>query len=142
MSQSQLQANANDIKSGKRLTQREVVYNVLKVAKIPLSVNYIVNITKYKNTSVVGRLSELCDEGRIVEHYLSDKTYYTIVHNEALVKELKEKKKKERTKRILKSVIKDEQAVTDLVNVFLIALTDERNIKEAFKSELNNLIKQ
>lgn len=141
MTQTQLQSNANDIKSGKRLTQREVVYNVLKESKVPLSVNYIVSVTKYKNTSVVGRLSELCDEGRIVEHYLNDMTYYTIVHNEALIMVLKEKKKKERTKRILKSVVKDEQAVTDLVNVFLIALTDERNIKEAFKSELNNLIK-
>ena len=141
MTQSQLQSNANDIKSGKRLTQREVVYNVLKEAKVPLSVNYIVSVTKYKNTSIVGRLSELCDEGRIVEHYLNDMTYYSIVHNEALTRTLKEKKQKQKTVRDLKKILKNEQAINDLVNCFVSAMTDERELKEAFKSELNNLIK-
>ena len=141
MSQAQIESNANDLKSGKRLTQREVVYNIIKQAKTPLSIDYIIGYTTYKNTSVVGRLSELCDDGLIIENYFNDKTYYSLVHNEALTRSLKDKKKKERTQRILKSVLKDEQAINDLVSCFISAMTDERNLTEAFKSEIKNLIK-
>jgi len=141
MSQTQIESNANDLKSGKRLTQREVVYSVIKQAKTPLSIDYIIGYTTYKNTSVVGRLSELCDDGLIIENYFNDKTYYSLVHNEALTRSLKDKKKKERTQRILKSVLKDEQAINDLVSCFISAMTDERNLTEAFKSEIKNLIK-
>jgi hypothetical protein len=141
MSQSQLESNAKDLKSGKRLTQRDVVYNIIKQAKTPLSVNDIKRDTLYRHASIVGRLSEICDEGLIVEHYFNARTYYSLVHNEALTRVLKEKKQKQKTQRILNKVFNDEQAINDLVNVFLIAMTDERELKEAFKSEIKNLIK-
>lgn len=141
MSQSQLESNAKDLKSGKRLTQRDVVYNIIKQAKKPLSVNDVKLKTMYRHASIVGRLSELCDNGLIVEHYLNGRTYYSLVHNEALTRVLKEKKQKQKTQRILRKVLNDEQSIDKLIGCFIMSITDERNLTEAFKSEIKNLIK-
>ena len=140
MSQSQIES-FNHLKSyGKDKAQQLVILELLKVNSL-LNRKEIETLTGFNSPSVTGRCSELAFKGKIVEHHLSGVTYYSLVHNEALTRVLKDKKKKERTQRILKSVLKDEQAVTDLVNVFLIAMTDERNLTEAFKSEIKNLIK-
>lgn len=140
MSQSQIESNAKDLKSGKRLTQREVVYNVIKQAKTPLSVEQVKRRTMYRHASIVGRLSELCDKGLIVEHYFDARTYYSLVHNEALTRVLKDKKQRQKTVRDLKKILNNEQAINDLIGCFVSAMTDERELKEAFKSEIKNLL--
>lgn len=119
MSKSQLEAHSQLVNSGKDKTQQEVI---LKLLKDSLSMNreQIAKWTGFKESSVTGRCSELVDKGKLIEIPISGVTYYSYVYADELKKSLKERKKKERTKRVLNALIKDDEALNVIMErVFL-----------------------
>lgn len=114
MSQSQIEANKKDISSGKRATQKQRILNLLKDS-LSMNREQIAKWTGFKESSVTGRCSELVDEGKLIEIPISGVTYYSYVYADDLKKSLKERKKKERTKRVLNALINDSDAIDFLI---------------------------
>jgi len=139
MSQSQIESFNHLKSSGKDKAQQFIILELLKVNSL-LNRKEIEMLTGFNSPSVTGRCSELAFEGKIVEHHLTDGTYYSLVHNEALTRVLKDKKQRQKTVRDLKKILNNEQAINYLIGCFVSAMTDERELKEAFKSEIKNLL--
>lgn len=114
MSQSQIEAHIQLVNSGKAKTQQEVILNLLKDS-LSMNREQIAKWTGFKESSVTGRCSELVDKGKLIEIPISGVTYYSYVYADELKKSLKERKKKERTKRVLNALIKDDEAIDFLI---------------------------
>jgi len=114
MSISQKEAHSQLINSGKAITQQEVILNLLK-GLLSMNRAQIARWTGFKESSVTGRCSELVDEGKLIELPIAGVTYYSYVSVDELKKSLKERRKKERTKRVLNALIKDDEAIDFLI---------------------------
>lgn len=114
MSIAQKEAHNKLVNSGKAKTQQEVILNLLK-GSISMNREQIAKWTGFKESSVTGRCSELVDEGKLIEIPIAGVTYYSYVYADDLKKSLKERKKKERTKRVLNALIKDDEAIDFLI---------------------------
>lgn len=114
MSKSQLEAHSQLINSGKAKTQQEVILNLLK-GLLYMNREQIAKWTGFKESSVTGRCSELVDKGKLIEIPIGGVTYYSYVYAYELKKSLKERRKKERTKRVLNALIKDDEAIDFLI---------------------------
>ena len=109
MSIAQKEAHNKLVNSGKAKTQQEVILNLLRDS-LSMNREQIAKWTGFKESSVTGRCSELVDEGKLIEIPIAGVTYYSYVYADELKKSLKERKKKERTKRVLNALIKDDEA--------------------------------
>lgn len=114
MSIAQKEAHSQLINSGKAKTQQEVILNLLKCS-ISMNREQIAKWTGFKESSVTGRCSELVDNGKLIDITIGGVTYYSYVYVDELRKSLKEIKKKERTKRVLNALIKDDEAIDFLI---------------------------
>lgn len=114
MSQSQIEAHSQLVNSGKAKTQQEVILNLLKDS-LSMNREQIAKWTGFKESSVTGRCSELVDNGKLIEIPIAGVTYYSYVYADELKKFLKERKKKERTKRVLNALVKDDEAIDILI---------------------------
>ena len=114
MSIAEKEAHNKPVNSGKAKTQQEVILNLLKDSS-PMNREQIAKWTGFKESSVTGRCSELVDEGKLIEIPIAGVTYYSYVYADDLKKSLKERKKKERTKRVLNALIKDDEAIDFLI---------------------------
>lgn len=123
-----------------KISQKQRILNLLKgnaMTSIELQ-----NATNFKAPTIIGRTSELMDEGLIMEReILNGKTVFCKVWAKELEENLKKQREKERVKRILKSIIDNETAFNIVLNVFLESITDELELPEAFKNNLKNKIK-
>lgn len=109
MSIAQKEAHNKLVNSGKAKTQQEVILNLLKDS-LHMNREQIAKWTGFKESSVTGRCSELVDAGKLIDIPIGGVTYYSYVYVDELKKSLKERKKKERTKRVLNALIKDDEA--------------------------------
>jgi|SRR3972149_2443509 len=114
MSQAQQQSNINDIVSGKRLTQKDTIFKILSDG-LPMTFEQIQKATGFKQATIVGRLSELATDGLVVENPISNLSYYSPVYVDELRDIIKKRKSEERTKRVLKALINDNDAMDVLI---------------------------
>lgn len=114
MSIAQKEAHSQLVNSGKAKTQQEVILNLLK-GLLYMNREQIAKWTGFKESSVTGRCSELVDDGKLIELPIAGVTYYSYVSVDELKKSLKERRKKERTKRVLNALIKDDEAIDFLI---------------------------
>lgn len=114
MSIAQKEAHSQLVNSGKAKTQQEVILNLLKDS-LYMNREQIAKWTGFKESSVTGRCSELVDDGKLIELPVAGVTYYSYVSVDELKKSLKERRKKERTKRVLNALIKDDEAIDFLI---------------------------
>lgn len=120
MSIAQKEAHSQLVNSGKAKTQQEVILNLLK-GLLYMNREQIAKWTGFKESSVTGRCSELVDDGKLIELPIAGVTYYSYVSVDELKKSLKERRKKERTKRVLNALIKDDEAIDFLIKKCFIA---------------------
>lgn len=138
MSIAQKEAHNKLVNSGKAKTQQEVILNLLK-GSLSMNREQIAKWTGFKESSVTGRCSELVDEGKLIELPIGGVTYYSYVYVDELRKSLKKRKKKERTKRVLNALIKDDEAIDFLIDVYC-SFTRGREDNE-IKEDIIELIK-
>lgn len=115
MSTAQKQANTNDVESGKRLSQKQIILQLLKDG-LPMTRKQVKSLTNFQTETISGRLSDLAKEGLVLETPVGTETYYSPIYAKELTGEIKKRKSEEKTKRVLKALINDVGAMDVLVN--------------------------